>query len=158
MVTSSIRVWKGSSESAAKAYVIDVLASNRVIVVRRISGVIRDAWVATMGLLWTCRNRGSNRLLVGLAFIPNGEQRAMSLNSRSGGLIMQPIKLFKTYRRRQRIRVRNQPLAGDKLKLQCQMIIPSRGHTGSGHGKRFTLGMASIVMYLVQHDFDAHRV
>jgi hypothetical protein len=36
----------GTPEAATKAYVKDILASKRVIVIRRIDGVIRDAWVA----------------------------------------------------------------------------------------------------------------
>jgi hypothetical protein len=36
----------GSPESATKAYVRDILDSKRVIVIHRVDGVIRDAWVA----------------------------------------------------------------------------------------------------------------
>lgn len=36
----------GSPESATRTYVADVLASNRVIVIRRMNGVVEDAWVA----------------------------------------------------------------------------------------------------------------
>src|SRR5665213_318958 len=36
----------GSPESATKAYVKDILASKRIIVIRRIDDAIRDAWIA----------------------------------------------------------------------------------------------------------------
>jgi hypothetical protein len=36
----------GSPESATKAYVKDILASKRMIVIRRINGNIHDAWIA----------------------------------------------------------------------------------------------------------------
>ena len=36
----------GSAESATTAYMKAILASNRIIVVRPIDGIIRDAWIA----------------------------------------------------------------------------------------------------------------